>query len=112
MSVDLSDIVTAIDYDDPNEWSLERLDAWLREHDLPATCKDGKNHFKLCPLCNESEGNAACWIPGRPTRFQMLQTKMQRIIRRSGCPSHADTTCYDIARIPPRQVPEAAGHRG
>ena len=75
MSVDLSDIVTAIDYDDPNEWSSERLDTWLREHDLPATCKDGKNHFKLCPLCNESEGNAACWIRDGQPVFKCFRQK-------------------------------------
>ena len=60
--VDLTDIVTSIPFNDPNEWTPERLDRWLREHNLPATYRDGKHHFPACPSCGEREGNAAVWL--------------------------------------------------
>ena len=71
----LNDILTSIPFDDPNEWTPERLGSWLREHNLPATYRDGKHHFNSCLLCGESEGNPACWIRDGQPVFKCFRQK-------------------------------------
>ena len=47
----------------------------MREHNLPATFRDGKHHLKTCPLCDEPEGNPAVWLRDGQPVFKCFRQK-------------------------------------